>query len=139
MNNIPIRKQIANGISYAFLVIAILAYLLALMMLDSRVEIYPESVPKDVAFRDNIQTVLFLVFIGNLLSGSTLPYFANQRGRNPVIWFFVGLLLGLIGCLIVWCLPKMKKCPSCVKRVDERAIRCRFCQIDFDIIEESQR
>ena len=133
MNETPIGKQIANGISYTFLVIAILAYLLALMMLDSGMETYPESVPKDVAFRENITTVLFLVFIGNLLFGSTLLYFAHQKGRNPVIWFFIGLLIGLIGCLIVWCLPKMKKCPSCMKRVDRRATRCRFCQIDFGI------
>ena len=73
MSKIPIGKQIANGISYAILVIAILAYLLALMMLDSGMEIYPESVPKDVAFRENIKTVLFLIFIWTSDSMSVLP------------------------------------------------------------------
>ena len=132
MNKSQIIKQIKNGISYAILIITILVYLVTLMLLEVGTDLYHESVPKDVAVRETIHSVLFGVFFGNLLCSCILPYFANQRGRNPVIFFFIGLLLGVIGCLIVLCLPKMKKCTSCMKRVDGRATRCRFCQIDFE-------
>ena len=133
MNNIPIGKQIANGISYAIFVIAVLIYLITLLVLSEGRDLYHPSVPKDVVFRKIISDFLFGIFFANFLCSCVLPYFAHQKGRNPVIWFFIGLLLGLIGCLIVWCLPKMKKCSSCMKRVDGRATRCRFCQIDFGI------
>ena len=37
--------------------------------------------------------------------GVATAYVAKQRGRDPIAWFVVGLLLGLIGLIIVFLLP----------------------------------
>lgn len=38
---------------------------------------------------------------------------AKKRGRNPVSWFLIGLILGLIGLIILYLLPpKLKIAPA---------------------------
>jgi len=37
--------------------------------------------------------------------GAATAYFANQRGRDPYLWFAIGLLLGIFGLLLVFILP----------------------------------
>jgi GYF domain 2 len=48
---------------------------------------------------------LFLSFILWLLIGIATAYFANQRGRDPFIWFIVGMFLGLLGLALLFFLP----------------------------------
>lgn len=38
------------------------------------------------------------------LAGTT-AYFAKQRNRNPVLWFFIGLLLGILSLPLILLLP----------------------------------
>jgi hypothetical protein len=45
-----------------------------------------------------IRLVIMCVF------GGVCAAIANSKGRNPVGWFFVGLLLGCIGLIIILCL-----------------------------------
>jgi hypothetical protein len=52
---------------------------------------------------------LFLSIILWLSIGTATAYLANQRGRDPWIWFMVGMLLGLIGLLILFLLPAPTK------------------------------
>lgn len=40
-----------------------------------------------------------------VLIGAATAYFAHQRGRDPYIWFAIGILLGLFGILILVLLP----------------------------------
>lgn len=40
-----------------------------------------------------------------ILFGCATAYFAQQRGRDPTIWFFIGMFLGLIGLLLLFILP----------------------------------
>ncbi len=40
-----------------------------------------------------------------LLMGVSTAYFAQQRGRNPYIWFAIGIFFGLLGLLFVFLLP----------------------------------
>jgi GYF domain 2 len=54
----------------------------------------------------NIQ--IFLSVILWLMIGSATAYYANQRGRDPVVWFMIGMLLGLFGLLLVFILPSGK-------------------------------
>jgi hypothetical protein len=46
-----------------------------------------------------------LTLIVWLVIGTLTAYVATKRGRNPYNWFFIGLLLGLIGLLILVMLP----------------------------------
>lgn len=48
---------------------------------------------------------LFLSIMLWLMIGSATAYFANQRGRDPLVWFMIGMLLGLLGLLLVFLLP----------------------------------
>lgn len=48
---------------------------------------------------------LFLTIALCLMIGAATAYFANQRGRDPLIWFMVGMLMGLFGLLLLFLLP----------------------------------
>lgn len=45
-----------------------------------------------------------IILIGLLFAGLT-AYFAKLRGRNPMAWFFIGIMLGVLGLLLVLILP----------------------------------
>lgn len=53
-----------------------------------------------------INIILFWLFFGLCAS-----HFAKKRGRRPVIWFSVGLFLGIFGILLLFLLPKVEKKP----------------------------
>jgi hypothetical protein len=40
-----------------------------------------------------------------VLVGAMCAYFANQRGRDPIVWFIVGMLFGVLGLLVLVLLP----------------------------------
>ncbi|NGX45262.1 MAG: hypothetical protein K940chlam2_00407 [Chlamydiae bacterium] len=43
-----------------------------------------------------------------LLFGSLTAYLAQRRGKNPYLWFFIGMLLGIMGLLILIFMPKLR-------------------------------
>lgn len=47
-----------------------------------------------------ISTILVIVLLGCITS-----YFAKERGRDPVLWFFIGALFGLLGLFALFILP----------------------------------
>jgi len=53
-------------------------------------------------------TNLLLSFILLLVIASFTSYYANSKGRNPIIWFILGLLLGIFAPLILLFLAKVK-------------------------------
>ena len=68
---------------------------------------------------------------------------ADKRGCNGVVWFIIGLLLGIIG-LIIWFIirPKTYKektekkevtrtCPNCGRNIPEDARTCPYCSKKF--------
>lgn len=66
---------------------------------------------------------LFLSIIVWLTIGTATAYFANQRGRDPWIWFMVGMLLGLIGLLILFLLPSSNEENSeSTEKTDEKGL-----------------
>ena len=44
-----------------------------------------------------------------LVFGLATAFIANSKGRNPVGWFFVGFLLGLIGLIIGLCMSNLNE------------------------------
>lgn len=50
----------------------------------------------------------YLHIILPLAMGCVAAYFASKRNRNPVVWFFIGVLLGLIGVVLLFILPPVK-------------------------------
>jgi hypothetical protein len=47
----------------------------------------------------------FVVIVSWLLFGGATSYFASQRGRDPLAWFVIGMLLGILGLLLLFLLP----------------------------------
>lgn len=84
---------------------------------------------------------LWLFFAG------LVAWMASARGRDPVVWFFIGLLSSLIGFLVLVFKPNLKEvkaaqaaaretaesktCPKCAEKVKAEALVCRFCQHSF--------
>ncbi len=52
---------------------------------------------------------IFLSIILWLLISTATAYFANQRGRDPLVWFMVGMLLGFLGLLLLFLLPPVNE------------------------------
>ncbi len=52
---------------------------------------------------------IFLNIILWLLMGLTTAYFATQRKRDALGWFMIGILLGFLGLLLLFLLPKLKE------------------------------
>jgi hypothetical protein len=52
---------------------------------------------------------LFLSIVLWLMIGSATAYFANQRGRDPLIWFMLGMLFGFLGLLLLFILPPVSE------------------------------
>jgi hypothetical protein len=53
---------------------------------------------------------IFLSIVLWLLIGGATSYFANQRGRDPLVWFMLGMLLGFLGLLLLFILsPKIEQ------------------------------
>jgi hypothetical protein len=50
----------------------------------------------------------FVVIISWLLFGGVASYFASQRGRDPLAWFVIGMLLGILGILLLFLLPPIE-------------------------------
>ena len=53
--------------------------------------------------------MLFLSLILSILFGWGTSYLAQQRGRDPVIWFLLGMFLGILGPLVVLVMPDASK------------------------------
>lgn len=51
---------------------------------------------------------MLLSFVLLMCIAAGNAYFAKQRGRDPVGWFLIGLLLGIFGLVILFLLPKKK-------------------------------
>lgn len=86
--------------------------------------------------------IVFYFFISLIIAYWMLKD-ADKRGRNGVIWFIIGLLLGIIG-LIIWFIirPKTYKektrgkeaertCPNCGRVIPEDARTCPYCSKKF--------
>lgn len=52
---------------------------------------------------------MLLSFILLLIIASFTSYYANRKGRNPVLWFIIGVLLGIFAPLILLFFPPVKK------------------------------
>ena len=51
---------------------------------------------------------MVLSFILLLMIASFTAYYANRKGRNPLLWFMIGILLGIFAPLILLFLPAVK-------------------------------
>jgi hypothetical protein len=52
---------------------------------------------------------LFLTIMLWLMISSATAYFANQRGRDPLIWFMLGMLLGFLALIFLFLLPPVQE------------------------------
>lgn len=55
------------------------------------------------------ETNILLSFLLLLIIAGFTAYYANLKGRNPLIWFLIGILLGIFAPLILLFFPAVKK------------------------------
>lgn len=55
----------------------------------------------------SITSLILSVFIW-LAVGAITANFAKKRGRDPYVWFFIGMLLGIFGILALFIMPSLK-------------------------------
>ena len=55
----------------------------------------------------NIMYTFFSIVLW-LILGTICSRVARHRGRNPTLWFFLGVVLGVIGLLILYIMPSKK-------------------------------
>jgi len=70
------------------------------------------------------ELVIVQLIIG-LICGGIAAAVASQKGRSPVAWFFGGFFLGLIGLVIVACLPNLKEQEAHRRRLESESRRLR--------------
>jgi hypothetical protein len=46
-----------------------------------------------------------------ILMGGIASHYAKDRGRNPKAWFGIGLMLGILGIILLFILPKLEVKP----------------------------
>ena len=51
----------------------------------------------------------FITFFFIVLWGALNSYLAQQRGRNPYLWFFLGIMFGPFPLIVLFLLPKGEK------------------------------
>lgn len=60
---------------------------------------------------------MMLTVIIFLLLGSLTAYLAQQRGRDPYLWFVIGGLFGLLGLLALFILPQAETSEKETKQI----------------------
>ncbi len=63
-----------------------------------------------------MKTDWLLSLFGTLLIGSITAYLAKGRGRNPTIWFFIGMGLGIFGLAALLLLPPITEANAVSKQ-----------------------
>lgn len=60
-----------------------------------------------------------LTVVVSLAFGMLAAFYAKRAGKNPYLWFFLGLLLGVIGVFFLFFMPQKKKTEKIAPPVDK--------------------
>jgi len=52
---------------------------------------------------------------------------AHPKGRNPIYWLFISLLVTPLVLIPLLLIPGLKQCPLCRQKVDKKVMFCRLC------------
>ena len=106
--------------------------------------------------------VFIIVLLGQaIVSAGFCAYLASQKGRDSVVWFFLGLLFGLLALIAIAAVPAQtsppsgsdglgstpgralaptapagRLCPFCMESIHESATVCPHCQRDLPTVEK---
>ncbi len=57
-------------------------------------------------------------FVASLAFGILAAFYAKRAGKNPYLWFLLGMLLGVIGVFFLFFMPQRKKPIKLAPNVD---------------------
>ena len=60
-----------------------------------------------------------------LVLGGICAALASSKGRNPVAWFFIGILFSCLALILLLCLPNLKEQKEKERRLEEENRRIR--------------
>jgi hypothetical protein len=88
--------------------------------------------------------LLSVVLVDALVVGPLTAWLADERGRDPAPWFFLGALFGPIALLSVGFGPRkvgatFKACVECQEPIFTEATTCPFCRTDLIAAESAER
>jgi hypothetical protein len=74
-----------------------------------------------------MEMLIFWVIIGIICA-----FIAQQKKRNPIGWFFLGVLFSLISLTVLIFLPTIEDdttpCPHCKEPIKKDATMCKHCK-----------
>jgi hypothetical protein len=87
--------------------------------------------------------LLSVVVVDALIVGPLTAWLADERGRDPAPWFFLGALFGPIALLSVGFGPRkvgatFKACVECQEAIFAEATTCPFCSTDLIAAESAE-
>ncbi len=79
--------------------------------------------------------MMFLIV--GVMFGVMAALVAGEKGRNPLLWFLTGFLIGPFSLIVAVLRPRavagrFAECPACLEIVRDQARVCRFCGTAFE-------
>lgn len=83
--------------------------------------------------------MLFWIVLFSILSSLVCAIISAQKDRDEANWFWIGLLLGVFGVVLILFLPpipdgrkgKYKECNDCAEMIIYKANVCKYCGYRF--------
>lgn len=62
-----------------------------------------------MTYHDFVMNNLEIFLIFSLITGGLASYVAKKKGKDPLFWFFIGALFGMLGVFILFFFPTTEK------------------------------
>lgn len=75
--------------------------------------------------------VEIIVTVVLVLLGSVTAYYAKKRGRDPIIWFLLGMFFGLLGLLLLFLMPSLAENEKTIPNTLSTSVLPNTVSVDY--------